>query len=1068
MGERYFRKIAKYPEIPTGTIMALAQDNRGFIWMGSQKGLIRFDGYDFVTYQNERNNPYSLADNYVKAITPTPNGKIWVGTRAKGISVYDPKADAFTHFTDENGLWHNNIWSIVADALGNLWVSTPKGVSYFSVEKNKLFKLNITNCPTTTSYLTSLMLTRDGTLWVGSNDGLCQINRPYPESDKLSISGNWIEDFSGSLVRQLLQGTGQTIWVSLQKEGLAKYDVSTGEMELLSFVNSKIGNHGNNNIFSLLNVNNEQIWAGSYGGGIYVVDAATNKLLSNIRHDPAIDSSLSLDELGSLLMDKNGLIWIGTWGEGVDVYNPQNDSIRNIRHHTNQKSLISHENVRVVHGMKNGEVWVGNRKTGIDVLLPKQNNSILHSPNSDEPNTLKSGYIKTIIESDSGEVWIGSRHTGLYYFDRDSNHFIQFTEKDGLNYSGVSTLLSHKQNLWVGTTSGLNLFNLEQKEFIDLSFIENKQLLEGKHVRKMVIKDDSEIWIGTYMGLYVFNLHENKITEISEKANTTKTLSSNQIGDLGLDNKGMLWVSTVNGLDRLIRWDGSIATFDSVNQRADLINQSAGLINSSNLFFDDTNRLWNGMGVLNTEEWRFYPLSEYEGWNNVWGNSGGKASDGTILFGGSSGVFMVNPNKWQPSKVKPKAIFTSIDFDNETTYKHINLLELKPNTNLVSIQFAADDFSAPPLLNYAFKLEGYDDDWNYTDSKNRRATYTKLPPGSYELKVKVQGRWGDWNEDYTTLTVTQLAAWYETLWFKLTVSLIIVSLLREAYKFRVKQLKRNSELLEMKVEERTKQLAESQKTLIQQEKMAGLGTLTAGVMHEINNPTNFTHASLYSLREKHDDLFTFLYELAGGDKADIEVLKLFEEKRKELASITDTAEEGTKRIKQIVADLSHFARVDKGDKKQNDIKALLESSINLIRTKYPDITFDTEKLDSVNIVCYPSKLSQVFLNLLVNSCQAIKQRYSESEPHDGKITLSTNIEGEKLILSISDNGCGMDEETLNKVFEPFFTTKEVGAGTGLGMSISYSIIEEHGGRMEVESTLHKGTTIRIILHLNSH
>ncbi len=239
--------------------------------------------------------------------------------------------------------------------------------------------------------------------------------------------------------------------------------------------------------------------------------------------------------------------------------------------------------------------------------------------------------------------------------------------------------------------------------------------------------------------------------------------------------------------------------------------------------------------------------------------------------------------------------------------------------------------------------------------------------------------------------------------------------------------------------------------------MAGLGTLTAGVMHEINNPTNFTHASLYNLRLKHDELFVFLHSLAGGDNADPKILSIFDEKKRELSSITDTAEEGTSRIKEIVSELSNFSRIDSDEKKSVDIKTVIETSINLVHTKYPTIVFDIEGTQSTNVLCFQSKISQVLLNLFINACQAIEQAMVDDLELIGKTTVSTKIKADTISIRVKDNGCGIKEEIVNNIFDPFFTTKDVGSGTGLGLSIAFSIIEEHGGTLKVSSEHNKGT-----------
>jgi signal transduction histidine kinase len=256
---------------------------------------------------------------------------------------------------------------------------------------------------------------------------------------------------------------------------------------------------------------------------------------------------------------------------------------------------------------------------------------------------------------------------------------------------------------------------------------------------------------------------------------------------------------------------------------------------------------------------------------------------------------------------------------------------------------------------------------------------------------------------------------------------------------------------------------EAQKTIITQEKMSSLGTLTAGVAHEINNPVNFTHAAVYMMREEIDEIKSFLIQLAGGEDANKEVLQSFESKFAKLIELTHTATEGTKRIKNIVSDLRLFSRFDKTEQENIELSIIINSTIHLVRTQYDEVTIETSFADVPKINCFPSKLSQVFMNIIVNGCQAIASKKMVTPQHEGNIMVSMDMLNDQIKISFRDNGGGMDEATLLKVFDPFFTTKDVGSGTGLGMAISFGIIEEHGGTIEVESTLAVSSTITIYL-----
>jgi predicted ATPase/signal transduction histidine kinase len=274
--------------------------------------------------------------------------------------------------------------------------------------------------------------------------------------------------------------------------------------------------------------------------------------------------------------------------------------------------------------------------------------------------------------------------------------------------------------------------------------------------------------------------------------------------------------------------------------------------------------------------------------------------------------------------------------------------------------------------------------------------------------------------------------------------------------------------LESKVRERTRELAatledlkHAQAQLVQSEKMAGLGTLVAGVAHEINNPTNFVNLGAASLEEDLQEFKSLLFGMLGDDN-DPEIVRHFEEKFQRLHSALGNINEGTLRIKTIVRDLRTFSRLDEAEKKTVPLVENLESTIRLVRSQYQEgVEFFTEFADNPEIDCLPAQLNQVFMNVIVNACQAVLAKKLGDQR--GRVTVATRMRGSEIAIHITDEGVGMSEEVKQRIFEPFFTTKPVGEGTGMGMSICYQIIEKHQGRFEIQSTPGKGTTVSILL-----
>lgn len=272
-----------------------------------------------------------------------------------------------------------------------------------------------------------------------------------------------------------------------------------------------------------------------------------------------------------------------------------------------------------------------------------------------------------------------------------------------------------------------------------------------------------------------------------------------------------------------------------------------------------------------------------------------------------------------------------------------------------------------------------------------------------------------------------------------------------------------SQALEMTLHD----LKTTQQQLLEQEKMAGLGTLTAGIAHEINNPINFTHVAAQNFRIDLAEFQKFVAELVEADEAP-EILLAFAARFSKLSAHVATMLNGTERIKTIVKDLRTFSRLDQTEKNTVRLSDCLISTLNLVRTGWQEkVEFDTEFIDDPQIECWPALLNQVFMNLLVNGCQAIAERQLQNTSLvPGHVQVRMRCKDDAAVISFTDNGIGIPPEVQAHIMEPFYTTKEVGVGTGLGLSIVYGIVEKHGGNLSFTSTPGQGSCFSVSLPLH--
>ncbi|MEM7039691.1 MAG: ATP-binding protein, partial [Bacteroidota bacterium] len=412
-------------------------------------------------------------------------------------------------------------------------------------------------------------------------------------------------------------------------------------------------------------------------------------------------------------------------------------------------------------------------------------------------------------------------------------------------------------------------------------------------------------------------------------------------------------------------------------------------------------------------------------------------------------------------------------------------ISLNHDQNLLSFGFAATNYLRPQLNRFYYQMVGYDGDWISVGNK-RTATYTNLDPGDYVFRVKAVNNEGMSSQKPAELRITIQPPFYQTIWFYiLAISVVLLGFIAFV-RFRTIGLRRRQQELERLVEVRTAEvrkqkdalentldeLKSTQTQLVESEKMASLGQLTAGVAHEINNPINFVSGNIQPLRQDIADLKAIIakyldiirekglekeFEAAENLREELDYDYLLDE----IEKLMDGIGEGAQRTATIVKSLRNFSRLDENDRKLTDIHEGIESTLLILRNNYKEeVQVECAYGQLPQIMVYPGKLNQVFMNILTNAIQAIQGPNGDGQ---GVIKIRTWLAEDKVHLSFKDTGPGMPEDVRKRIFEPFFTTKAVGDGTGLGLSITFGIVEKHGGTIQVESAPGEGTEFLIAL-----
>ncbi|TXH73016.1 MAG: diguanylate cyclase [Lysobacteraceae bacterium] len=805
LGDLYFERIGDERIIPNG-VTALAQDADGFIWIGSENGLVRYDGYRYRRFKANPDTPGALAGDFIRSLWLAPDGRLWVGTYADGVSVWDPSTEKFTSFRhrsgDANSLSNDQVDAIAGAADGEVWLGTHDGLDRFDPRTGRF--AHYRHDPADPGSLPNndiraLLARKSGELWIGSRGGLSRFRAGRfervhsDEGDSGSLAEQIVEALYEDAQGRLWIGTrhGGAAWIDPSSESLHRVIVSQGQSRGLS----------NPFVEAVVQVGND-IWLGTYGDGITIVDARTGQIRRPVRHDPAIRSSLSFDQIGAFLVGSDGLLWVGTWGGGLSRFNPGNSSFRTLRSSPTRPGALSAPSIRSVTEISSGSIWVGTTGNGIDVIDPSIGVVDGFRADPNVPGTLKSGHIWGIAETSDGVVYVATSE-GLHRYRPEDRTFLRFSREDGLIDDTVRALLADANGaLWIGTNAGLNRLDPTRGKFETFRYEDRSDEVFMARISVLRETGNGALWVGTNDGLYVLPAGATTLSRIAHDPQKPSSLPHNHVRDLLVTKRGQLWVATDLGFARLQSWDGHNAVFDPVSRHVD----DRGPI-GVNFLEDAAGRLWSDQGMLDPATWQFRGFGRADAVDigGSWDGSKAKTRDGTLLFGGSTGLLMVRPDRLSGWTYQPPVRISHASVDGVSRPgSGMRELSLPAGTRGFSIEFSALDYSAPEQIQYTYRLAGYDPDWIPTDAENRRATYTNLDPGDYTFEVRATNRVGDWSPHTLSIKVRQVPYWYQTTPVRLLALALLVALPFLLYQFRGRQILASERRLQAEVESRTR------------------------------------------------------------------------------------------------------------------------------------------------------------------------------------------------------------------------------------------------------------------------
>ena len=1102
------------PDIPepvhAGISPDVIEDPMGGLWLASSNyGLLHMprDGQAFKPILPDSLNRATFIDriNLITNLFWDSSNTLWI-TSKNGIYKYNTVSKEFRvikEFFDQgmNIGWNN--WNCIKqDPEGNIWtLNNFRGILKFEGISDQYEEVHIAGVVKTQTRgwnltLTNMMIDNSGIFWFGSREsGLLKYNpvsKPfsfyaYEENNSNSISPSGA---FGVLASKTKPGK---VYIGTRGDGLNILDSKSHDFTKIRF-NSENDMFGGS-VRCIGETKDGTLFIGTWGDGLIKLDDQYNEK-KRYRYDADNSISISDNKVRVIKPDGQNHLWIGT-NNGLNLFDLETEEFQQIRNRMSisyPDSLIAEAN----RTMASDQVIAI-----IDQVTDYQNLSkSFEIETSGTYFILLSGEADPVdgpadygwIENETNDtLWAltdfaQSYHAGGAVKNRiviaplilqPGTYTIRFVTDDSHAYGKWNEDEPNKTPLY-----GIALIKPEGekqeknwKSLIDLR--KDELTILGNNINDIEI-DDKIIWVANN-GLSKIDRAGNSVTNYTHEPGNLNSPASNLILDIRLDKKGKLWLATDAGLDKL---DPETGQFTHYVEEDGL---PTNLIQS--ILEGDHGDMWiatqNGISHMITNEsigkatFINYNSSDGLGGNTFLYGAADRAPDGRYYFGGDHGLTTFG--EIVSNDTPPSIIISNLLISNksvlkmgkesplETSLQETESITLAYNQNNLSFDFAALHYANPTKNQYAHILKGYDQDWSY-DNRNF-AIYTNLDPGKYELIVRASNAYGIWNETGKSLEIIIQPPWWKTPWaffsYVILFSLLLFffdRVMRRNIRRREQERMRDKELAQAKEIERAyKELKAAQAQLIQSEKMASLGELTAGIAHEIQNPLNFVN----NFSEVSVDLIEELHEeLKNGDTEEVKAIST------DLLLNLKKINNHGKRASNIVKSMLEHSRAGSGDKIPADLNSLADEYLRLsyhgLRAK--DKSFNADFIleaddDLPKIKVVPQEIGRVLLNLINNAFFAVAERARHNrDEYRPKVVVKIKYVGNNVEIRIIDNGPGIPDNIREKIFQPFFTTKPAGQGTGLGLSMSYDIITKgHGGSIEINSQAGEGSEFIILL-----
>jgi len=1042
-------------------------DDKGFMWFGTTCGLSRYDGYKFKVFKHIPNDDNSLGENHVMNIFEGPGKELWIFSHSS-ISIYNSSTEKFSNnIADKLLRYHippNQVTLVKKDYEGNFWFATNNNglYCYHPLDNSTVFYSSSqkSNAVLHSDFIRDVVSASPHCVWLIYNDGT--IDQLDTRSNKILYRYDGIAKAIDAKPESysMTMDSRMNLWIYSAAAPIGVFCLNTHNYSLLHFDKDAPVNRLNSNIINnVVQADDDKIWIGTDHGGINIFDPLTNKITYLLSRE---DDSKSLSGNSiNLYKDRSGIIWAGTFKQGLNYYHSGIMQFPLYKHFTTDPKSLPFEDVNGFAEDATGNLWIGTNGGGLIYFNRSANTFTQYKHDPLNSNSISNDIIICLYIDKERKLWIGTYFGGLECFD--GKKFIHYRHNDQIPASisddrVYSIMEDSANNLWVGTfAGGLNIFDPKTN-----SFTHPRYRGQCSDYTSVLYEDKQQnIWIGRDKGIDVLMKKTNTVKHYIYLRKNQNKLISIDVNAIVEDRRGLMWIGTKDGL----------SLFDTNTHK--FLSGDEGVVfpsnNVSNILEDREGKMWisttNGLTSIkltkNGHKYNFElnNFNEFDGLQGRWFNlyAALKLRSGELLFGGAHGFNLFDPARINSFKLKQNLVFTDFQLFNKSvaagdsikghviltkSISETNALTLNHSENVFSIEFAECAYFNPDKINYQYSLEGFDKGWITSPTTERRAVYTNLDGGDYVFKVRAQNANNLADVSIISLKIRVLPPFWKTPLAYITYLLVAVGLLFYIRHRGIIKLKRQFEKTQAEIEaERKIENEREEARRMHQLDLMKIKFFT-NVSHEFRTPLSLILSPIDELiktADKPDQQHHLVMIKRNGKRLLNLVNQLLDFRKMEYNELKLCLRKGdiVKFIKEVSSSFTDVAL-------QKQIQYVFESEVCSFNTD-----FDHDKIE------------RILFNLLSNAFKFT--------PSGGHISVMLSLcetaqlaqEQKMLQIKIIDTGIGIPAESQEKIFERFFQNNLpeslLNQGSGIGLSITKEFIKMHGGTISIESEPDYGT-----------